>query len=86
MVSSEKVILEEIFILYRTKKGYEVVGFENLPADKPVLIIFYHAPAVVDMIFLGAYAYVKFNRKIRFVTERKLFKVPRKFEMMHQNA
>ncbi len=56
--------------------GYEIEGLENIPKNKPALIIFYHAPAVVDFLFAAANIYLKTGRKIIPIVERSTSKIP----------
>ena len=53
-------------------KGYEIEGLENLPKDKPVLIIFYHSSANIDTIAAVANIFLKTNRKIRAIVEKSV--------------
>ena len=55
---------------------YEIEGLENIPKDKPALIIFYHSPAAVDFFFATAKIFLKTGRKIKPIVERSMFNNP----------
>ncbi|XP_025985894.1 transmembrane protein 68 isoform X2 [Solenopsis invicta] len=56
--------------------GYEIVGLENIPQNKPVLFIFYHGALPVDMYYFAAKIFLSNSKLIRMVADRFLFKIP----------
>lgn len=56
--------------------GYEIVGLENIPKEKPALLIMYHSAATSDILYTTVYIYLKLNRKLKLVADRCLFNVP----------
>ena len=56
--------------------GYEVVGFEKIPASGPALIIYYHGTLPIDLYYMVAKMIVLKDRQLRAVGDRFLFKIP----------
>lgn len=56
--------------------SYEVHGIENIPEDKPALIIYYHGVLPADMQYLPVRYFLKKGRVIRTVADRFLFCLP----------
>lgn len=56
--------------------GYEVIGMENLPAEGPALIVYYHGAIPIDMYYLVARICMVRDRLIHTVGDRFLFKLP----------
>lgn len=56
-------------------KGYEIEGLENIPKDKPALIIFFHSPCLIDFFFAASNIFLKENRKIKPIVARETFKI-----------
>jgi 1-acyl-sn-glycerol-3-phosphate acyltransferase len=56
--------------------GYEIVGFENLPADKRALVVYYHGVIPVDYYYLSARYSIKYKRTIWTIAANFLFKTP----------
>lgn len=56
--------------------GYEIVGLENIPQDKPVLFIYYHGAIPVDVYYFVSKVFLYNSKLIRLVADRFLFKIP----------
>ncbi|KYM86427.1 Transmembrane protein 68 [Atta colombica] len=56
--------------------GYEIVGLENIPQDKPVLFIYYHGALPVDIYYFTSKVFLYNSRLVRLVVDRFLFKIP----------
>lgn len=56
--------------------GYEVVGFENLPADKRALVVYYHGVIPVDYYYLSSRYFIKHKRTVWTIAADFLFKTP----------
>lgn len=56
--------------------GYEIVGFENLPADKRALVVYYHGVIPIDYYYLSARYSIKHKRPIWTIAADFLFKTP----------
>ncbi|KYN05962.1 PREDICTED: transmembrane protein 68 [Cyphomyrmex costatus] len=56
--------------------GYEIVGLENIPQDKPVLFIYYHGALPVDIYYFASKVFLYNSKLIRLVVDRFLFKIP----------
>ena len=48
---------------------------ENLPKDKPALILFFHSPCLVDFFFAASHIFLQENRKIKPIVARETFKI-----------
>ncbi|XP_064625339.1 DGAT1/2-independent enzyme synthesizing storage lipids-like [Lineus longissimus] len=60
----------------RVWHGYEVDGFDNIPNEGPVLIIYYHGTIPIDVYYLMARLILHKNRQLQCVGDRFLFKIP----------
>lgn len=60
----------------RVFHSYEVKGLENIPENKPALIIYYHGVLPADMQYLPVRYFLKKGRVIRSVADRVLFCLP----------
>lgn len=58
--------------------GYEIQGAENLPANGPALIIYYHGAIPIDIYYFLAKIYLTRNRIVHTVADHFLFKIPGK--------
>ncbi|KYQ48444.1 Transmembrane protein 68 [Trachymyrmex zeteki] len=56
--------------------GYEIVGLENIPQDKPVLFIYYHGALPVDIYYFTSKVFLYNSKLVRLVVDRFLFKIP----------
>ncbi|XP_025158009.1 transmembrane protein 68 isoform X2 [Harpegnathos saltator] len=56
--------------------GYEVVGLENIPQDKPVLFVYYHGALPVDLYYFIAKIFLFNSRLVHTVADRFLFNIP----------
>ncbi|XP_071565986.1 DGAT1/2-independent enzyme synthesizing storage lipids isoform X1 [Temnothorax nylanderi] len=56
--------------------GYEIVGLENIPQDKPVLFIYYHGAIPVDVYYFASKVFLYNSKLIRLVVDRFLFMIP----------
>lgn len=56
--------------------GYEVVGLENIPQDKPVLFVYYHGALPVDLYYFIAKIFLFHSRLVHTVADRFLFNIP----------
>ncbi|XP_020281854.1 transmembrane protein 68 isoform X2 [Pseudomyrmex gracilis] len=56
--------------------GYEVVGLENIPQDKPVLFIYYHGAIPIDLYYFISKVFLFNSKLIHTVADRFLFKLP----------
>lgn len=56
--------------------GYEIVGLENIPEDKPVLFIYYHGAIPIDMYYFISKIFLFNSKLIHTVGDRFLFKFP----------
>lgn len=56
--------------------GYEIVGIENIPMDKPVLFIYYHGAMPIDLYYFTSKIILYHSKLIRLVADRFLFKLP----------
>lgn len=56
--------------------GYEIQGAENLPANGPALIIYYHGAIPIDIYYFLAKIYLTRNRIVHTVADHFLFKIP----------
>lgn len=56
--------------------SYEVEGLENIPENKPALIIYYHGVLPVDMQYLPMRYFLKKGRVVRSVADRFVFCLP----------
>jgi 1-acyl-sn-glycerol-3-phosphate acyltransferase len=56
--------------------GYEVEGLEHIPAEGPVLIVFYHGALPIDFYYLFAKIWLYRNRRVRVVADKFVFKIP----------
>lgn len=64
-------ILIELYA--RIMHSYDIVGLENIPADKPALIVCYHGILPTDMIFATNRIYRKYGRFPCAIGDRFLF-------------
>lgn len=56
--------------------GYEVIGLENIPANGPALVVYYHGPVPVDYYYLNS-RYLIHNKKVIWtIAAAFLFKTP----------
>ena len=62
--------------------GYEVVGFEKIPASGPALIIYYHGTLPIDLYYMVAKMIVLKDRQLRAVGDRFLFKIPGRLKVI----
>jgi len=60
----------------RVWHGHEVIGRENLPAEGPALILYYHGALPVDYYYLVADTVLSKGRTIHSVVDRFIFKIP----------
>ncbi len=56
--------------------GYQVEGLEHIPAEGPVLIVFYHGALPIDFYYLFAKVWLYRNRRVRVVADKFVFKIP----------
>lgn len=56
--------------------SYRVVGLENIPLDRPALLIYYHGVMPLDMQYLPIRLFLKSGRVIRTIADRFLFFIP----------
>jgi len=56
--------------------SYEIVGFENLPANKRALVVYYHGVVPVDYYYLSSRYFIKHKRTIWTIAAEFLFKTP----------
>lgn len=56
--------------------GYEVQGLENLSAEEPVLIVYYHGAIPIDLYYFIAKVFMCKNRLVHTVADNFLFKIP----------
>ncbi|XP_067215464.1 DGAT1/2-independent enzyme synthesizing storage lipids isoform X2 [Linepithema humile] len=56
--------------------GYEIVGLENIPQDKPVLFIYYHGAIPIDIYYFMSKVFLFNSKLIHTVADRFLFNVP----------
>lgn len=56
--------------------GYEIVGMENIPQDKPVLFIYYHGAIPIDLYYFMAKVFLFNSKLIHTVADRFLFNFP----------
>jgi 1-acyl-sn-glycerol-3-phosphate acyltransferase len=56
--------------------GYEINGLENLPSDRPALIIYYHGAIPIDIYYFIAKTLILKNRLIHTVADNFLFNIP----------
>ena len=77
-------ILSKFWILYSSFwHGHEIIGFDNIPEDGPALIIMFHAPIPIDVLYLGAHILLKKKRMMKCVAERAVFN---KFGLFFSNC
>lgn len=56
--------------------GYEVVGLENIPADGPALVVYYHGTLPVDYYYLNSRYLIHNKRAMWTIAAAFLFKTP----------
>ncbi|RLU26880.1 hypothetical protein DMN91_000678 [Ooceraea biroi] len=56
--------------------GYEVVGLENIPQDKPVLFIYYHGAIPIDLYYFISKIFLFNSKLVHTVADRFLFNFP----------
>ncbi|XP_072750783.1 DGAT1/2-independent enzyme synthesizing storage lipids [Anoplolepis gracilipes] len=56
--------------------GYEIVGLENIPQDKPVLFIYYHGAIPIDLYYFTSKVFLFNSKLVHTVADRFLFKFP----------
>jgi hypothetical protein len=64
--------------------GHELIGIENFPESGPALLIIYHPAMPVDLFYVDAKVFLYKNRKIRYVGDQFVNKVPGK--LAHLNS
>jgi 1-acyl-sn-glycerol-3-phosphate acyltransferase len=60
----------------RYYNGFEIMNLENLPLDRPVVVVFYHGLLPLDVWYAGLQIYLKTGVLIRALVDRWLFKTP----------
>lgn len=71
-------LLHDLKYLLTFILGYEIQGAENLPANGPALIIYYHGAIPIDIYYFLAKIYLTRNRIVHTVADHFLFKIPGK--------
>lgn len=56
--------------------GYEVVGMENIPVDKPALVVYYHGVIPVDYYYLNSRLLIHRKKLMWTIAADFLFKTP----------
>uniref|UniRef100_A0A0B6ZPE6 Phospholipid/glycerol acyltransferase domain-containing protein n=1 Tax=Arion vulgaris TaxID=1028688 RepID=A0A0B6ZPE6_9EUPU len=56
--------------------GYEVEGFENIPATGPALIVYYHGVVPVDFYYVVTAVLLEKGRHVHMVGDKFLFHIP----------
>ncbi|XP_039310938.1 transmembrane protein 68 [Solenopsis invicta] len=56
--------------------GYEIVGLENIPEDKPVIFVYYHGTLPVDQYYFASKMFLNNSKLIRMIADRFVFKIP----------
>ena len=56
--------------------GYEISGFEKIPNEGPVLLVYYHGAIPIDLYYLMANIILRKRRYLRAVGDRFLFVIP----------
>lgn len=64
--------------------SYDVVGLENIPKDKPALLIFYHGFTPSDFVYMGNHIYRNTGRVVRSVGDKFLFMLPGPFTLINE--
>ena len=65
-----------LIVSFTSSVGYEVQGLEHIPAEGPVLIVFYHGALPIDFYYLFAKIWLYRNRRVRVVADNFVFKIP----------
>lgn len=56
--------------------GYEVVGLQNIPQNKPVLFVYYHGALPIDLYYFIAKIFLFNSRLVHTVADRFFFNIP----------
>lgn len=62
--------------IYIFSTGYEIVGLENIPQDKPVLFVYYHGTIPVDLYYFISKIFLYNSKLVHTVADRFLFNMP----------
>lgn len=91
--TSKQQILDRIifciwlpFIVTLLSTGYEINGLENLPSDRPALIIYYHGAIPIDIYYFIAKTLILKNRLIHTVADNFLFNIPGLLKMLTKRS
>uniref|UniRef100_A0A670XP66 Transmembrane protein 68-like n=2 Tax=Pseudonaja textilis TaxID=8673 RepID=A0A670XP66_PSETE len=63
------------YVHARIWNGYEMHGLEKLP-DGPALIIHYHGPTFLDILYLSVFIFIRKKKLIHIVADHSIFSIP----------
>ncbi|CAK9301711.1 unnamed protein product [Gordionus sp. m RMFG-2023] len=75
--NAARKIIANLWLLHASIwHGYEICGLENIPKNKPAILILYHGTVPVDFYYFVTLMSVDPDRRISVIGDKFLFKIP----------